>query len=190
MNLLEGNKIAAFYEFLAKTLNLFQPKVQARFPWQQMQGNRLLALQQSRNYLAQQWSLRKVRVRFPWQQTQMNQLWVQQLSMWRLRRKPSQWTRIPAWLKVQYTFCHIVQKLVRSFRADSRFAPHQWETVLLCNNVSHWLGANLESALVIGLWEIWTKFLKHYFQDNVSDWWLKCLQWHWSQVNCSRPYWW
>ena len=32
-------------------------------------------------------------------------------------------------------------------RADSRFVPSQWETVLLCNNVSHWLGANLESAL-------------------------------------------
>ena len=31
-------------------------------------------------------------------------------------------------------------------RADSRFAPSQWEIVLLCN-VSHWLGASLESAL-------------------------------------------
>ena len=28
-----------------------------------------------------------------------------------------------------------------------RFAPSQWETALLCNGVSHWLGANLESAL-------------------------------------------
>ena len=34
-------------------------------------------------------------------------------------------------------------------RADSRFAPSQWETVLLCNDIgSHWLGASLESALV------------------------------------------
>ena len=32
-------------------------------------------------------------------------------------------------------------------RADSRFAPSQWELVLLCNDVSHWLGANLVSAL-------------------------------------------
>ena len=31
------------------------------------------------------------------------------------------------------------------YRADSRFAPSQWETALLCNDVSHWLGANLES---------------------------------------------
>ena len=34
-------------------------------------------------------------------------------------------------------------------RADSRFAPSQGETVLLCNNVSHWLGASLESVLVL-----------------------------------------
>ena len=32
-------------------------------------------------------------------------------------------------------------------RADSRFEPNQWVTMLLCNNVSHWLGPNLESAL-------------------------------------------
>ena len=34
-----------------------------------------------------------------------------------------------------------------SFRADSRLAPSQWETSLQSNAVSHWLGANLESAL-------------------------------------------
>ena len=32
-------------------------------------------------------------------------------------------------------------------RAVTRFAPSQWQTVLLCNNVSHWLGASLESGL-------------------------------------------
>ena len=32
-------------------------------------------------------------------------------------------------------------------RADSSFVPSQWETALLCNHVSHWLGASLESAL-------------------------------------------
>ena len=34
-------------------------------------------------------------------------------------------------------------------RVDSRFAPSQWETALLCNTVSHWLGARLESALPV-----------------------------------------
>ena len=30
---------------------------------------------------------------------------------------------------------------------DSGFAPSQWETALLFNDVSHWLGASLESVL-------------------------------------------
>ena len=34
------------------------------------------------------------------------------------------------------------------FRADSRLAPSQWEMSLQSNAVSHWLGANLESALL------------------------------------------
>ena len=33
------------------------------------------------------------------------------------------------------------------YRADSWFAPSQWETALLCNDISHWLDANLELAL-------------------------------------------
>ena len=33
-------------------------------------------------------------------------------------------------------------------RADCRFAPSQWETALLCNDVSYWLGASLDSALI------------------------------------------
>ena len=34
-------------------------------------------------------------------------------------------------------------------RAGCRFAPSQWETALLCNDVSHWLGASLGSALMV-----------------------------------------
>ena len=40
-------------------------------------------------------------------------------------------------------------------RADSRFGPSQWETSLQSNAVSHWLGANQESAL------IWIAMYKH-----------------------------
>ena len=36
-------------------------------------------------------------------------------------------------------------------RADSKLAPSQWETSLQSNTVSHWLGANLESALILWL---------------------------------------
>ena len=33
--------------------------------------------------------------------------------------------------------------------ADSMFAPSQWETSLQSNAVSHWLGGNIESALIV-----------------------------------------
>ena len=39
-----------------------------------------------------------------------------------------------------------------TFRADSRFVPSQWETALLCKDVSHWLVASLESAPYIDVW--------------------------------------
>ena len=37
-------------------------------------------------------------------------------------------------------------------RADSRFAPSQWETVVLRNDVSHWLDASLESWVMRMVW--------------------------------------
>ena len=37
------------------------------------------------------------------------------------------------------------------YKADSRFAPSQWETLLQSNAVSHWLCANLDSALLTHL---------------------------------------
>ena len=47
------------------------------------------------------------------------------------------------WLHEVYTiFC-----LLSKHRVDSRFAPSKWGMALLCNDVSHWLGTNLESAL-------------------------------------------
>ena len=39
------------------------------------------------------------------------------------------------------------RKYYLNYRADSSFAPGQWETALLCNDVARWLGASLESAL-------------------------------------------
>ena len=35
------------------------------------------------------------------------------------------------------------------YKTDSRLAPSQWETSLQPNEVSHWLGTNLESALQV-----------------------------------------
>ena len=34
------------------------------------------------------------------------------------------------------------------YMTDSRFASSQWKTVLLCNDVFHWVGGSLESALL------------------------------------------
>ena len=49
-----------------------------------------------------------------------------------------------------FPFHDVIMKWVHGMviRADSRFAPSHWETALLCNDVSHWLGASLESATV------------------------------------------
>ena len=41
-----------------------------------------------------------------------------------------------------------IVKLKPLHRADSRLVPSQWETSLQSNAISHWLGANLESALL------------------------------------------
>ena len=46
------------------------------------------------------------------------------------------------------------------YRADSWFAPSQWQTSLQSNAVSHWLGANLESALYICVHNSWDVLFK------------------------------
>ena len=48
----------------------------------------------------------------------------------------------------------IQRDIAYCIRADSRFAPSQWETASLFNDISHWLGANLESALSLQWWKM------------------------------------
>ena len=58
------------------------------------------------------------------------------------------WNRASQWLETGRGLVYLTkQGYGQHFRADSRFAPSQWETALLCNDVSHWLGGSLESAL-------------------------------------------
>ena len=72
---------------------------------------------------------------------------------------------VPMHVKPKFTYllgnkkCH--QSLGCCCRADSRFAPSQWETALHCNDASHWLGASLESALcwMLGSWPKKTRYL-------------------------------
>ena len=51
--------------------------------------------------------------------------------------------------KIMHSHCKFLLFVTHASRAASRFAPSQWETALLCNDVSHWLGASLESALCL-----------------------------------------
>ena len=44
--------------------------------------------------------------------------------------------------------CGLFSHNIPVYRVDSRLVPSQWETPLQSNTVSHWLGTNLESALV------------------------------------------
>ena len=41
----------------------------------------------------------------------------------------------------------MLHSILWTIRADFKFAPSQWEMVLLCNDTSHWLDPSLESAL-------------------------------------------
>ena len=52
-------------------------------------------------------------------------------------------------------------------RADSRLAPSQWQTSLQSNAVSHWLDANLESALLY-----WSRLLTNadYWHWMMAPW--------------------
>ena len=84
-------------------------------------------------------------------------LWRHELWFYLYPIKPGRWA---AGFPIRHNKCDQPQVLsiewgiiawhavyICEYRADSRFAPSQWETWLLCNDVSHWLGAILESAL-------------------------------------------
>ena len=70
----------------------------------------------------------------------------------------------------------LITKII-TIRADSRFVPNQWEAALLCNDVSRWLGASLESALTtFSAFLSWTMVS----QQCLS---LKCYNFHVSWTN-------
>ena len=53
-----------------------------------------------------------------------------------------------------YVVCYflldfVVMRQILTIRINSWFAPSQWKTALLSNDVSHWLGASLESVLTM-----------------------------------------
>ena len=59
-----------------------------------------------------------------------------------------QWVKYTNFVWRGRPFCSVLNVLSQlQNRAESRFAPSQWETALLCNDISRWLGASLESVL-------------------------------------------
>ena len=52
------------------------------------------------------------------------------------------------WVRVGMTIRHL-GTVIFWCRAEFRLAPSQWETSLQSNAISHWLGANLESSLLM-----------------------------------------
>ena len=72
--------------------------------------------------------------------------------------------------------------LVYHPRVASRLAPSQWETSLQSNAISHWLGANLESAL---------PSLIHYWGLPASVGYSLCnIWWVTKSTVGSIPWWW
>ena len=71
--------------------------------------------------------------------------------------------------------------------ADTSFVPSQWETALLCNDVSHWLGTILESALqhntAISLMTADFYLPNH---DGVLSW--RCFPHQWHQGPVMRSF--
>ena len=53
------------------------------------------------------------------------------------------------------------------YRADSRFAPSQCETSLQSNAISHWLGANLESAMM-HIFSVSKYYQQYYYMANIK----------------------
>ena len=68
------------------------------------------------------------------------------------------------------------------YMADSRFAPSQWETPLLCKDVFHWLGANLEFVL-------YYNYITHAYSGRWLGKWPKWAIWSTSCQGNWVTYW-
>ena len=76
--------------------------------------------------------------------------------------------RCPCYLSQHKPNIEVSANVFQFNRADSSFAPSQWETALLRNDVSHWLGAKLESALIIIMTTCILQTYNHYHADIYS----------------------
>ena len=79
------------------------------------------------------------------------------------------WHQVVDVIRKTGTSCVCV--LYEEFRADFRLAPKHWETSLQCNAVSHWFGANLESALRFRTWALLRGAHVSQYARNHYAWW-------------------
>ena len=66
-----------------------------------------------------------------------------------------------------------IQIKIHYIRADFRFAPIQWQTLLQSNAVFHWLGTYLESALLCGC----SGFAMRRYGLDIIVLWMLCTVW-------------
>ena len=86
--------------------------------------------------------------------------------------EPSLEKRPPGFNREKRQLWHILD--FSTYRADSRFVPSQWETALLCNDVSHWPGTSLESALNYNV-----NMIAMFAPDNRPTL-VQVMVWHWT----------
>ena len=79
-----------------------------------------------------------------------------QSSLWTRNRQPSR--RAGSWQPY--------------YMADTRVGPSQWETSLQSNTVSHWLGASLESAMILCYRQGWERIDVCY--EDISNCYALC----------------
>ena len=86
-------------------------------------------------------------------------------------------TSIKSEVSLMNTLLRMLQNL---FWSDSRFAPSQWETLLLCNNASHWPGTSPalhqpDAKELLGFSRRWPKVNEGWGDTN------KCICQVWGQ---------
>ena len=64
----------------------------------------------------------------------------------------------------------LIVKMLSDYGADFRLAPSQWETALLCNDVFHWMGANLKSPLDYHDKDKTISWPFHRYHKNTKTW--------------------
>ena len=89
----------------------------------------------------------------------------------------------PQWVKMGLVFGWPLLGLLSSYRADSRFAPSQWEAALLCNDISHRLAASIESAVYMYP-DMWSGLCNSFEEQALANATFGYSEFKWVAVAC------